>query len=397
MPRPVATPLLFPYSPDGNATIKEIWSYPSLVKTAYDGSEWRQSLRQRPLLKTSWQCVPIDIGEAVDLESRLFAGVKNWWYVPLWGGRSQITNVAGDLYTFDRTNNYQLHAPFFALIVREGVFADLMTVAATDPTTQLTGVSTLPHQAGDWYVPVQIGTLTPPWSLQRAGLTGIITVGFELDLVNTTPLPDYVPATVMDGIEVFTFHPSLPDGFTTTDYEVPSMNMGTVRGLMWSEPHVPAPLGTHSFDLVMFSPDEISQFRRWLATRRGRKYPLWIATYQDNIQLVAPAVAGQDYLDIVACSFDTRYMPFTARRRLIVLHNSETVEPIKVTGVTEPSPGVERLQLSAPLTYGVLVNERISFLVYARLSSDDITIEHQAYGIATSQVAFTELPNEAPP
>jgi hypothetical protein len=59
-----------------------------------------------------------------------------------------------------------------------------------------------------------------------------------------------------------------------------------------------------------------------------------------------------------------------------------------------PSAFVERLALSGSFTQALPQTTRCSFLVLARLTSDDVAIEHFAPGAATVSASFTELPRE---
>lgn len=393
---PVPTPRLFPFEPDGGAAITETWRYLTNIITSQSDYEQRIALRSAPAMTLGWQVSAFDLGESSHLSARLWENTPNYWLVPLWPSRRKTTVIAAGVYSAPMANTlFALSGT--ALVWRTPILCDVMTVTAISGTgITLAGVTSFVHAAGDWIVPLRNGTMQSSFTKTNFARVATLPVEFELDLINTASVTPLAPIQLYRGVEVMSQHPSDEKGETPEAWAITSQEQGTIIGKRWREALAPTPVLSRPVQWVLLGWDEITTFRQWLAVRRGRRNPCWIPTYQDDLLLAAPIIAGATDISIVECSFATRYLPFAARQDICVLKHPDVVMPARVTGVSITTPGVEVLHLSAPIPTAMTQNARVSFLTYARLSSDDIAIAYQGIDIAVVDTTLIEVPREVP-
>jgi hypothetical protein len=151
----------------------------------------------------------------------------------------------------------------------------------------------------------------------------------------------------------------------------------------------------HTFTLTTRA--DISDFLWWCALRRGAYAPFWVPTWRRDFQLVAGAGASDTELTV----YDTDYasIGFTseARRHLGVIvaaNGARTVYPRRITASVDNGDGTETLTLESSLGVTLDTHAVLSFLVLARLESDDIPLQWSHLGLAEASVRFVELPVE---
>lgn len=397
LPTPIAAPVLFPFEPDGGATIRETWKYVTNVITSEDDSEQRIALRSRPALRVGWSVLGMEPGEAGLLAGLLYTNPHNRWYVPLWYSRRGIAGVAGGVYTPTSLVGTTFEVNGKALVWNSITQVDLMTVTAIGASTvTLAGVPTFTHKKDMVIVPVGIGGMSMQNEISRMSIATGFAVSFDLDRVNTPAIITVAAEQLFEGIEVLKIHPST-DGTEGESWIRSAERIGGDLGPVLYRALGPTPIVTRPKTWVLTTNAEIAGFRNWLATRRGKWRSLWVPTYTDDLTLVAPTTNGATSIDIAAIGFEDTFLPLPSRQRVALLVPSETVLPFRVIGVAYPAVGVERLQISAAVGAALSSATRCCFLVRARLSTDEITIEHEGLGLAVVNAAFVEVPREVAP
>jgi hypothetical protein len=392
-PTPIAEPALFPFEPDGGAPTVETWKYVTNIISAENDSEQRIALRVRPAISVAWNVLGMDLGEAGRLAALLYTNTNNRWYVPLWYSRRVATSVAGTVYTLTDMVGTVFEVGKYALVWRHSDQWDAMTVTAvTGTTVTLTGEVSFPH-VGAIVVPLAIGSMQAQNQISRTNIASGFGVTFDLDRTNTAIPTEAAPAQLFEGMEVLNIHPSTT-GSEDEQWTQSSERSGGELGPVIYRPLGPTPVVAHPKTWVLTSNAEIAGFRGWLAARRGRWRRLWIPTYTDDLSVVAPIASGANSVDIAYFGYGESFFLAPSRQRIAILVPPETVLPFRVTGVSNPSAFVERLALSGSFTQALPQTTRCSFLVLARLTSDDVAIEHFAPGAATVSASFTELPRE---
>jgi hypothetical protein len=395
MPTPVATPVVFPFEPDGIESVHETWEYVTDVLTSHNDKEQRFALRRRPTIRLQYRVTTMNVGESSRLTAALWKTIGNRWYVPIWPHARIVTNVAGGVYSIDTTDT-RFDAGGKVLVWRDSVTWDLMTFSSSaGGSVTLTGATTFVHGAGVFVIPVMIGALSQSYDIDRSNIISSGLVEFELDTTNTTLYAPAAALQIFRGIEVLNLHVDTVDGTEREHWTLSSERSGGALGPFLMRPYAASPVVLRKSYWVLSSRAERAAFRAWLAARRGRKNPLWVPTYQDDVTLSLAAAFNAGSLDVYAANF-AGYLGANPRLHLAALMPDRTVMPLTVTNVSVPSAGVERLFLEAPLTAAIPLNTRISFLTYARLSEDAVTMEHINADASLVSASFTELPRETP-
>lgn len=127
---------------------------------------------------------------------------------------------------------------------------------------------------------------------------------------------------------------------------------------------------------------------------RGAQGAIWVPTWQADLALAADSTVGAVTLDVRSAGVERFANLQPSRRDLRVQFASGTVSYARVTGITVPSAGVERLALDTGMAEAALVAAppRISWMLPARMASD--TLE---YAYSAAQLAWTTLTWQAVP
>ncbi len=265
---------------------------------------------------------------------------------------------------------------------------------------QLTGVvdaaTSFVHKANEvLVVPLGVGTLSQSYKMNRTNIVAGADVAFELDTTSAAQMPTLTPTQTFRGSELLNIHPDTDDGADEEQWTLSSERVGSDLGPFQIRLFATSPVLARKAQWTLTGRAEFNVFRKWLATRRGRRVPLWVPTYQDDLTLVATALINAGSIDIAAVDFANKFMGSTTRVKIAVIQNG-IIMPLVVTSVTVPSTGVERLFLESTTTAAVGLNAKVCFLLYARLTDDKVSIEYHNIGLATVEAGFTELPRETP-
>lgn len=395
LPTPFQTPVLFPFEPDGVDAIVETVEYVTNVITSHNDTEDRIALRRRPKLRLKWRMTTMDSGEAGRALGLLWK-MGNRWYVPLWQHARLATGVAGLVYTVDMIDN-RFDFSGKVLVWKSSGVADVMNYSASGGSTvTLTGATSFAHLANQVYVvPLGVGTLSQSYKLDRTNIVAGADVEFELDTTSTTLVTPLVATQTFRTVEVLNIHPDSPTGTDQEQWTLASERVGSDLGPFQIRLFANSPIVEKKVTWNLIGRSEFLAFRQWLACRRGRRVPLWVPTYQDDLTLVAAAATNAGSIDIAAVDFANKFLGYSSRVKIAVIQNG-LIMPLVVTSVTTPSAGVERLFLETTTTAAVSIRARVSFLLYARLTEDKVSIEYLNNNVASVAASFTELPRETP-
>jgi hypothetical protein len=143
--------------------------------------------------------------------------------------------------------------------------------------------------------------------------------------------------------------------------------------------------------MLVGRPDQ-SAFRRLLYRLRGKQAPIWLPTFGGDLRIAATAAPGATHIDVAQCGLAYGGFPAAGRQHAITADG----EALTLTTLaTSPGPGVERINLSAPLAGALAVGDRLSFMDIGRLDSDAIEIHHEtdSDGVATIEAPFRTFPD----
>lgn len=144
---------------------------------------------------------------------------------------------------------------------------------------------------------------------------------------------------------------------------------------------------------------EQAAYRSMLYFLRGRVRPVWVPTFADDVQLIAPALAGTNWIDIKAIGYTKLSSKLVNRQALAIQKNDGTWLFNRIIHTNEgldPATDSERFELSENFTEDLRPEDiyKISFMAVARLDQDAIEINHETdnMGLAKSKTVFRVQP-----
>jgi hypothetical protein len=139
---------------------------------------------------------------------------------------------------------------------------------------------------------------------------------------------------------------------------------------------------------------EIQALKEWFSRRRGRLVPFWIPTGRQDLLLAQDVGSSDPGISIQSCGYAQFLFPSPARRHLAFIAHGSLVYR-QVLSATEMN-GTDNLGLSSPLGMAFPKNGLVSFLVLARLASDDLEMVYHTESIAEATLHYIEIPGEVP-
>jgi len=141
---------------------------------------------------------------------------------------------------------------------------------------------------------------------------------------------------------------------------------------------------------------EQAAYRTMLYFLRGKVKPVWLPTFADDVQLIAPTPAGQNWIDIRKIGYTDGGRTVISRQCLAIQKNNGEWHFARITGCANVGDH-ERLELSMHFLEDLNPKDiyKISFMAVARLDQDGIEINHVTdnKGLAKSVITFRVAPN----
>lgn len=140
---------------------------------------------------------------------------------------------------------------------------------------------------------------------------------------------------------------------------------------------------------------EQAAFRTMLYYLRGRVRPVWVPTFNDDVQLIAPSLAGQNWIDIQKIGYTDGGKNSINRQCLAIQKNNGEWIFQRITGTANVDDH-ERLELGESFAKDLNPEDvyKISFMAVARLDQDGVEINHVTdnMGLAKSVTTFRVTP-----
>jgi hypothetical protein len=140
---------------------------------------------------------------------------------------------------------------------------------------------------------------------------------------------------------------------------------------------------------------EIQSYRDFIAARKGALVPVWVPTWNRDLEMDADLSAGNMNLSISKIGYTKFMFPTVARRHIAFLLADGTRHYRKITGASEGSSN-EVLTLDGSI--GVLIPKAtmVCFLTLVRLATDEPELVWHNRDLAEAVLDFVELPKEVP-
>lgn len=385
--------VVFSFRPNWSSPFNETLSFLTAVERAFDGSEQRAQLRDRPRRIFEYSLAVLD-GEQGYFESLLFGWQDRLYAVPVWPERSNLTldAAAGDTSLVCEVADRTLVEGGLLLLYRNtrtfeaafitGIAGDVISVQT--PLTRA-------WPRGTRVYPLQLAMMNDQTQLQYVTdrhLTAA--VRFTADPVTSDPRLPALPAPETDqGVELVRTHTNWRDGMTlgyTADARLHDNSVGAFQ----LRPRSGVPQLTKQHTWFLKGRAAISDFRAFLGRRQGRAVSLWMPTGTDDLTLVADIAAGAQALQVRDNGYHQFVSGHPARSRLLLELRDGSWRALTITGTADLGDGITQLAITPPIPAAItrIAVRRLAYLGRYRLNSDDIMLSWHSGVLAE---AITEL------
>ena len=343
------------------------------VLLAYDGSEQRIALRQTPRRYFEFGFLVPTLLERQKLEAAISANGSQSWDLPLWTDSTPCTSAIshGDVVIYADTIGRDFVAGGKALLLATNGNSLIINIS-TLTDTQLNLSSAV---VGAWPIETAVIPLRSAYleqSQQISRFTGSAIYGvvrFLCDDISTWPT---ATETEYRNYPVLTTSSNWSQDLTL-DYQRKMQMIDFGVGGIYRDDESSLPVFIQSHHFVLDSRQKITDFRKFLYSRRGRLNALWIPTFMPDLSFVA---LSSVYLDVVNIDYTTLYNHSITRRDIRIELSNGDVFYRRIVASAVISNSVERLTLDSVLGVSVTAAdvEKISFMMFGRLDTDAIEL-----------------------
>lgn len=361
--------MLWKTSANWQTPIIERLEFKTDVLLAYDGSEQRIALRQSPRRYFEFGFLVPTLLERQKLEAAISANGSQAWDLPIWTDSTPCTSAIshGDVVVYADTVGRDFVAGGKALLLATNGNSLIINIS-TLTTTQLNLSSAV---VGSWPIETAVIPLRTAYleqSQQISRFTGSAIYGvvrFLCDDISTWPT---ATETEYRDYPILTT-PSNWSQDITTDYQRKMQIVDFGVGGIYRDDESSLPVFIQSHHFVLDSRQKITDFRKFLYSRRGRLNALWIPTFMPDLSFVA---LSSVYLDVVNIDYTTLYNQSINRRDIRIEMTNGDIHYRRIVASAVISNSVERLTLNNTLPSSDI--EKISFMMLGRLDADAIEL-----------------------
>lgn len=375
---------IVPVIPDSPVTEKLQWR--SSVMQSDDGTEQRVSLRPVPRRITSFNLTVVYPDEANDVIKQLFGDAAGTVVLPLYQYLSSIKAAAPATGT--------------TLLVRH-IFGDLragdsVMLRDRNGTTELNSIASITgddiveldtplshsYRKGAWLIPTAGTLFARRVNLERGAADGYATLSTQAtDSRLKTPFVRAQNTVVLDTFNGLPLLPQRPivnsDENASYDSGVRRIDFGGDIATVtpWAHSQV-----EHEREYLVdrfFTPTEMDWWRKFLDHCRGQTNPFYMPSYRPDLKLRTPLPEEAGVLELTDDRYSTIFYGNTIADQ-IAIYTEAGVHYSGVSTAVSNENNLDTIGLVTPLPPGPAWTnvERISFLMRARLNTDEVEFEH---------------------
>lgn len=339
------------------------------VLLAYDGSEQRIALRQSPRRYFEFGFLVPTLIERQKLEAAISANGSQAWDLPIWTDSTPCTSAIshGDVVVYADTIGRDFVAGGKALLLATNGNSLIINIS-TLTDTQLNLSSAV---VGAWPIETAVIPLRTAYlehNQQISRFTGSAIYGVVRFLCDDISNWSTATETIYRDYPVLTTASNWSQDITT-DYQRKMQIVDFGVGGIYRDDESSLPVFIQSHHFVLDSRQKITDFRKFLYSRRGRLNALWIPTFMPDLTFVA---LSSVYLDVVSIDYTTLYNQSINRRDIRIELTNGDIHYRRIVASAVISNSVERLTLNNTLPSSDI--EKISFMMFGRLDTDAIEL-----------------------
>jgi hypothetical protein len=195
------------------------------------------------------------------------------------------------------------------------------------------------------------------------------------------------------GYDVFPFRPN----WVEPPKEQLHRSMTTLEnqtGLQTVRSHTVTPIGFFDMLLTLEGRDEITAFRHYIKTLRGRWKPIWVPSWQSDLKPTANFSGSS--ITVESVGYAGYLFPHNGRKHLAIIRHDGV---IYVRGVNSASDNGTTETIGLKSSVGVTIYASsclVCFLHFARLAEDRVVTRWIGKDLAEARIGWVELPREVP-
>jgi hypothetical protein len=397
----------FPFQHNWIEAVMESLSWRTGLIEPEDGGEQRWMLREWPRRTLTYKTL-LAISNDVEVNARvramfdalMFGWMHRVWAVPVWvdAQRVQVPLDAGTQIIPVNTVGRDYDVGGFIMIwLNEFTYeaAEILEVA-DDEITTARGLQSAWPAFQTVVMPARLATLPDSTSLDG--------VAHDVESVSTEWLiqPEDVSTlraraagarTLYRGIDVLL---TKNDYSSTIDRELirPQAVVDYEVGRRFREDSWLALKQSNKWALLLNGHAQMADFFDWLNGRKGKLVPVWLPSWNRDFQILETVAALATGLVVTENFYSSMYALASTRRDVMIRLVNGTTFFRRITGSAQNLDGTETISIDSAL--GQIVNpadvDRISFLRFVRLESDQIEVAYESSEAARSVFKLVDLP-----
>lgn len=370
------------FLPNWDHGILERLEWKTDVLTSESADEQRLSRRLTPR-RTLEARFLVDSKKRQELEAFLATKLASRMVIPLWYEVTRLTaaSAAGtNVISLDtRWREYTIGGLVYLYHTRTHAWEVHTISGKTD--TSLTLISNLDSDwpAGVNVYPGKIAIVTEKsQASKKTDRTVEMTAEFRLVEANPysslwLPKKDYRGSSMVevppDDSEDLTHDLQRMLSIVDNELGVPNVVDVPQRGFM-----------NYSYRWAFAGAEKAEEFRRMLYYLGGRRRPIWVPTFMDDLQIVAPITAFDSTLQLANVGFTRLNALRPGTRDIRIALRDKYILYRRILSSIESSTSVETLTLDAPIFFDLAVSDisYTSFMRSSRLDQDTVEIDHRA-------------------
>ncbi|PHR68509.1 hypothetical protein [Alcanivorax sp.] len=388
----------WPWAPNWLASVQERLEWLTDILQSQSGVEQRRAGRDLPRRFYGFSILAEGADRAL-LDLAVFGWGSRLWALPIWQDVQWLPGVAAgspEIVCDTRHRDFQDGGLVLLLGERAADYEVLEIHTLEEDRIGLRNPvqREWPHSVR--LFPVRTARLTDQPALTR--LTNRLVGGeveFRLETPSTWPqthvLPEY------RGWPVLEIRPEESRDLSLSYQRLINvLDNGTASPNVRDRAGIGFPVQGHGW--LLEGAEERANWRSLMYALRGRQGALWLPTWMDDLEVVAPVATTTAFIDVAHVQYGRFAAGFSGRRDIRLELSDGTVRYRRVLGATELDASTERLSLAEPwdVAFDADQVQRVSWMALMRLESDTVEIEHQTdvEGVARSQLVFRGVRDE---
>lgn len=395
--------VLFSVAPQWSEGIEETFEFLTDVLKAYSDAEQRRALRQIPRRALNYRALTLNARDAAGMESLVWGWQNQPYGVPWWPDAQPLAaDVPAGSFSIPVATADRLFAAggLIAIWVDEFTFEalDIQSVGPTSVTVNSPTQFSWTGGPGTRVMPVFLCRL--PASIDVSRLSSEmdqIDLPFIAEVGQPAPAPTSSP-TQYKGFDVLEIMPNWAEAPLKRSYKRSMVTIDPKIGPIEVIDKGGTAIVGQEFPWWIDGHANITAFRAFMLRRFGQLNPFWIPTWDQDLVLFQD-VASTDTGIRIKSEFYTRFFFPTNSRRYIAMIPQDGSGNVyrKITAATDNGDGTENLSLDAAVGKNFAKGTTmISFLTFARLASDRLSIKWDSTEHAEPLVELQEVPREIP-